>query len=88
MHARAAESVYAYIRGKVLISAFVALLHAVQLWIAGLNLWLVFGVISFWLNFIPNVRRHRTRCMAVDVHPDECAWCACVICACVGSVLV
>lgn len=47
-----------YIRGKASISAFVGGMHGAVLFaIGGLNgLWLPFGVLTFFLNFIPNVR--------------------------------
>ena len=42
--------------GKSSISAFVGGMHAIVLWAVGLQgLWLPFGVLTFFLNFIPNV---------------------------------
>ena len=57
VHAEAEERIYRYIRGKVLISLLVALNHAAVLWAVGTRdgLWLVFAVLSFSLNFVPNV---------------------------------
>ena len=37
------------------ISLLVAVVHAGVLRLVGLELWLVFGVLAFLLNFIPNV---------------------------------
>lgn len=44
-----------YIRGKVLVSLLVAGVTALTLGALGVDLWLVFGVLAFWLNFIPTV---------------------------------
>lgn len=52
---RAESQIYTYIRGKVLICAVVGLLDGGCLWLAGVELWLVFGILAFWLSFIPNV---------------------------------
>ena len=49
------KQVFVYIRGKSSISAFVAITHAGILAAVGLDLWLAFGVLSFFLNFIPNI---------------------------------
>ena len=57
-HARLARSrlaVFIYIRGKGGISAFVGGCHALVLWSIHLDLWLPFGVLTFFLNFIPAV---------------------------------
>jgi len=37
------------------VALVVALCHAALLAAINVNLWLVFGVLSFWLNFVPNV---------------------------------
>ena len=44
-----------YIRGKTAISLLVASINATIYWAVGLDLWLAFGVLAFFLNFIPNV---------------------------------
>uniref|UniRef100_A0A7S4B3S1 AI-2E family transporter n=2 Tax=Chrysotila carterae TaxID=13221 RepID=A0A7S4B3S1_CHRCT len=44
-----------FIKGKVLLSFLVGALTALILWILGVELWLVFAVLAFWLNFIPNL---------------------------------
>lgn len=50
------RQIFVYIRGKCTISAFVGTCHAAALWGVGLEgLWLPFGVVTFFLNFIPNV---------------------------------
>ena len=49
------EQIYVYIRGKVGVALLVAVCDACILWAVGLDLWLVFGVLSFWLQFVPNV---------------------------------
>lgn len=53
--AMAEKRVYQYISGKVSISLFVAVSSAAIYWAMGVELWHVFGLLSFWLNFIPNV---------------------------------
>ena len=55
MHTQAEQQIFAYIRGKVGISLLVATVDAGFLRFVGLDLWLVFGVLAFLLNFIPNV---------------------------------
>jgi len=53
---RVERQIFIYIRGKSGISAFVASMHALVLFSVGLQgLWLPFGVLTFFLNFIPNV---------------------------------
>lgn len=47
--------ILAYIKGKVALSLIVGSTTALVLFAVGLDLWLVFGVLAFWLNFIPNV---------------------------------
>ena len=49
------RQIFVYIRGKSSISAFVGGCHAAVLFALGLDLWLPFGVLTFFLNFIPNV---------------------------------
>jgi AI-2 transport protein TqsA len=49
------RQVFVYIRGKGSICAFVAITNATVLWLIGVDLWLAFGVLSFFLNFIPNI---------------------------------
>ena len=49
------KQIFVYIRGKSAISAFVAITNATILAFIGLDLWLAFGVIAFFLNFIPNI---------------------------------
>ena len=44
-----------FIKGKVLLSLLVGVLTGLLLRMVGVDLWLGFGVIAFWLNFIPNV---------------------------------
>lgn len=55
VHAEAEEQIYVYIRGKVAIALLVALCDSAILCVVGVNLWLVFGIVTFWLNFVPNV---------------------------------
>ena len=53
---RVERQIFIYIRGKCSISAFVGLCHAIVLKMVQLHgLWLPFGVVTFFLNFIPNV---------------------------------
>lgn len=49
------SQILAYIKGKVALSMIVGSFTAFVLMIVGLDLWLVFGVLAFWLNFVPNV---------------------------------
>jgi len=51
----AQEQIFTYISGKSGISAFIAIAHASVLWYVGLELWLSFGAVTFFLNFIPAV---------------------------------
>lgn len=44
-----------YIKGKVVLSALIGVCTAFVLLAIGLDLWLVFGTLAFWLNFVPNV---------------------------------
>ena len=52
---RVERQVFIYIRGKCSISAYVGVCHALVLWAIHLDMWLPFGVLTFFLNFIPNV---------------------------------
>ncbi len=47
--------IISYIKGKVCLSLFVGVLTALILFSVGLDLWLVFGTLAFWLNFVPTV---------------------------------
>ena len=50
------EQILQYIKGKVCLSLIVGITTALILLAVGLDdLWLVFGVLAFWLNFVPNV---------------------------------
>jgi len=53
--AEADRQVNAYIRGKVAVSLLVGAVTGASLGAVGVDLWLVFGVLAFWLNFIPTV---------------------------------
>ena len=53
--AQADAQIFAYVKGKVLLSLMVGGLTGFILWSLHVDLWLVFGVLAFWLNFIPNV---------------------------------
>ncbi len=53
--AEAEKQILMYIRGKVLLSLMVGLLTALSLSVLRVELALVFGILAFWLNFIPNV---------------------------------
>ena len=48
-------SISAYIKGKVFLSAIVGVVTCLVLAAVGLDLWLVFGTLAFWLNFVPSV---------------------------------
>ena len=47
--------IMAYLKGKVMLSVLVGALTCFILWAIGTDLWLVFGLMAFWLNFVPNV---------------------------------
>lgn len=49
------EAIQSYIKGKVGISLLVGLATGISLAALGVDLWLVFAVLGFWLNFIPTV---------------------------------
>ena len=49
------DRVRRYIVTKVLLSALTGLAVALILWLLGINLALVFGLLAFLLNFIPNI---------------------------------
>ena len=49
------RQIFVYIRGKTSISAFVAITNGSILWLVGVDLFLAFGVLAFFLNFIPNI---------------------------------
>ena len=49
------EQIFTYIRGKAVIACIVASAAAAVYFAVGLDLWLVFGVLTFFLNFIPSV---------------------------------
>mmetsp|Transcript_21243 Transcript_21243/g.45127 ORF Transcript_21243/g.45127 Transcript_21243/m.45127 type:complete len:404 (-) Transcript_21243:226-1437(-) len=66
-HAHADEQIYTYIRGKVLISTWVALVHSSILYLVGQELWLVFGLLAFWLNFIPNIGMFTAVCLPMPI---------------------
>lgn len=51
----AEKRVYQYISGKCLICLFVAACSGVIYWALGVELWLTFTLLSFFLNFVPNV---------------------------------
>lgn len=46
---------YLYIRGKVLIVLLVAVCDGIILWALRIDLWHVFAIATFWLQFVPNV---------------------------------
>jgi len=49
----ASRAIQAYIRAKVSVSFFVGVVTAAALAAIGLELWLVFAILGFWLNFVP-----------------------------------
>jgi AI-2 transport protein TqsA len=51
----AEQQIYVYIRGKLSLSCLVASAHGLTLWAIGCELWLVFFVLTFSLNFVPNI---------------------------------
>ena len=53
--AQADAQIMLYIRGKVAMSALVGLATALSLGALRVDLWQAFGLLAFWLNFIPNV---------------------------------
>jgi len=67
VHARADAQIFAYIRGKSAISLLVSCVNALVLRAIGLDLWLVFAVLTFWLNFIPNVGMASSVCLPMPL---------------------
>ena len=55
INAQADAQINVYIRGKVAMSLLVGTFTAISLGALSVDLWLVFGLLAFWLNFIPNV---------------------------------
>eukprot|EP00908_Phaeocystis_cordata_P015267 Transcript_26393.p1 GENE.Transcript_26393~~Transcript_26393.p1 ORF type:complete len:454 (-),score=197.64 Transcript_26393:69-1376(-) len=51
----AEQQIYVYIRGKLALSCLVAGAHGLTLWCIGCDLWLVFFILTFSLNFVPNI---------------------------------
>ena len=51
----AEKRVYQYISGKCFICLFVACCSGIIYWLLGVDLWLTFTLLSFFLNFVPNV---------------------------------
>ena len=49
------QSVRDYIKGKVLLSFLAGVLTSLALWTLHIDLYVVFGMLAFWLNFVPNV---------------------------------
>ena len=49
------DQIRLFIKGKVLLSLLVGILTAIIFYLLHLELWLVFAVFAFWLNFIPNI---------------------------------
>lgn len=50
------KQILEYIKGKVALSLIVGVCTALVLFLIGLDLWLCFATLAFWLNFVPNVR--------------------------------
>ena len=55
LSARIDEQVFTYIRGKAIIAGLVAVSASAFYIYIGLEMWLVFAVLTFFLNFIPSV---------------------------------
>ena len=73
----AEQQIYVYIRGKLALSCLVASAHAMTLWAIGCELWLVFFVLTFSLNFVPNIGMSVAECIALAPHGDiTCFPCA------------
>ena len=49
------DQIKAFIKGKVLLSLLVGGLSGLILFTLHVDLWLVFGALAFWLNFVPNI---------------------------------
>ena len=58
------------------ISLLVGLATAVSLAALGLDLWLVFGVLAFWLNFVPTVGTLVAVALPMPLVLLDPAWCA------------
>ena len=55
--------IYGYIRAKLLVGGLVGALDAACFRLVGIPLWLAFGVLAFWLSFVPNVGFAITCCL-------------------------
>ena len=49
------EQIFVYIKGKLTLSCLVGGCHGLILWLIGSDLWLVFSILTFSLNLVPNV---------------------------------
>ena len=67
MHDAAREQVTKYIQGKLLIALVVASAHAAVLWKVGLDLFFVFGLLSFALNFVPAIGMFISICLPMPL---------------------
>ena len=75
--AQADAQIHVYIRGKVAMSLFVGVNTAISLGALGVDLWLVFGLLAFWLNVSGRaVEAPRTRRIAWHTRTCTCT-CPC-----------
>ena len=82
----AEQQIYVYIRGKLALSCLVASAHAMTLWAIGCELWLVFFVLTFSLNFVPNIGMSVAECIALAPHGDLITCFPCAKGACRGCL--
>jgi len=77
MMAKIDKQIFIYIRGKVGIYMLVAVLNCFTYFSIGLDLWLVFGVLAFFLAFVPNIGLAISVCLPMPVvilDPSFNAW--------------
>ena len=61
------KQIFVYIRGKIGLSLLVAVLNCTIYFLIGLELWLVFGVLAFFLSFIPAIGLAISVCLPMPI---------------------
>jgi len=77
MMAKIDKQIFIYIRGKVGIYMLVGVINCSLYFSIGLELWLVFGVLAFFLAFIPNIGLAISVCLPMPIvilDPTFSAW--------------
>ena len=66
-HEQVHRQIYVYIKGKCGLGCFVATAHGLLLLSLNLSLWLVFALLTFFLNFIPNIGMFIAVCLPMPL---------------------